>query len=87
MRFAIDLVWLARDGGVLRLDGPVGAGRVRTCLRARGVVEVAAGSGPALAAALDARVPPGRRGPDGVPGPTGAGYSSSASSGRERVAR
>lgn len=53
MRFALDLVWLDRDGRVLRLDGRVGRGRVRTCPRARGgVVEVAAGSGHALVAAL-----------------------------------
>lgn len=54
MRFAIDLVWLDRGGRVLRLDVGVGRGRVRTCLRARGgVVEVAAGSGDSLVAALD----------------------------------
>lgn len=53
MRFALDLVWLDRAGGVVRLDRDVGRGRVRTCLAARGgVVEVAAGSGRALVAAL-----------------------------------
>lgn len=54
MRFALDLVWLDREGRVLRLDAGVGRGRVRTCLGARGgVVEVAAGSGDSLVAALD----------------------------------
>jgi uncharacterized membrane protein (UPF0127 family) len=56
MRFALDLVWLRADGGVARLDPAVRAGRVRTCAAARGgVLEVAAGRGPALVAALAAR--------------------------------
>lgn len=54
MRFALDLVWVAHDGAVLRLDADVRPGRVRTCLAARGVIEVAAGGGPALAAAARA---------------------------------
>jgi uncharacterized membrane protein (UPF0127 family) len=45
MRFALDLVWLARDGRVVRLDEDVGRFRARTCLRARSVVETAAGDG------------------------------------------
>jgi hypothetical protein len=53
MRMALDLVWLDAAGVPVRTDRDVRPGRVRTCLRARGgVVEVAAGSGPALAAAL-----------------------------------
>jgi uncharacterized membrane protein (UPF0127 family) len=53
MRFALDLVWLDRAGDVLRIDEHVGRGRIRTCLVAGGgVVEVAAGRGPALADAL-----------------------------------
>ncbi|CAB4904503.1 unannotated protein [freshwater metagenome] len=56
MRFAIDLVWLGRDGAVLRVDRAVPRGRVRTCTAARGgVVEVAADRGPALARALAGR--------------------------------
>jgi uncharacterized membrane protein (UPF0127 family) len=53
MRMRLDLVWLDGAGRPLRTDRDVRPGRVRTCLRARGgVVEVAAGRGPALAAAL-----------------------------------
>ncbi len=55
MRFPIDLVWLAGDATVRRVDLGVGPGRVRTCVGASGgVVEVAAGRGPALAASLEA---------------------------------
>lgn len=64
MRFALDLVWLDRAGGVVRVDADVCRRRVRTCLAARGgVVEVAEGSGAALAAAL---VAPGRRATPGL---------------------
>lgn len=53
MRFALDLVWLARDGSVVRLDAAVGRGRILTCLAARGgVVEVPAGTGRDLAGRL-----------------------------------
>jgi uncharacterized membrane protein (UPF0127 family) len=53
MRFALDLVWLARDGRVLRVDRGVGPARLKLCLRAGAVVETAAGGGDAFAAALD----------------------------------
>ena len=53
MRFALDLVWLARDGRVLRVDHGVGPWRMKLCVRARSVVETAAGAGDAFAAALD----------------------------------
>ncbi len=43
MRFALDLVWLGADGAVLRVDRDVGPRRHRAALRARSVVEVAAG--------------------------------------------
>jgi uncharacterized membrane protein (UPF0127 family) len=43
MRFALDLVWLDRHGGVVRIDRNVAPRRLRTCLRARSVVELAAG--------------------------------------------
>jgi uncharacterized membrane protein (UPF0127 family) len=53
MRFALDLVWLGRDGRVLRVDRGIGPGRMKLCVRARSVVETAAGGGDAFAAALD----------------------------------
>jgi uncharacterized membrane protein (UPF0127 family) len=54
MRFALDLLWLDGEGGLVRLDRDVGPRRVRTCLRARAVVEAAAGEGEHVAAALQA---------------------------------
>ena len=53
MRFALDLVWLDGAGALVRLDGAVAPRRLRTCLRARAVVEAAAGSGERFAAALE----------------------------------
>ncbi|MGH2858122.1 MAG: DUF192 domain-containing protein [Solirubrobacteraceae bacterium] len=53
MRFALDLVWLARDGAVVRVDHAVAPRRLRTCLRARSVVETRAGEGDAFHAALE----------------------------------
>jgi len=52
MRFALDLVWLDRDGRPVRLDEDVAPGRMRTCLRARSVVETAAGGGARFRGAL-----------------------------------
>jgi uncharacterized membrane protein (UPF0127 family) len=43
MRFALDLLWLDAAGVIVRIDEDVAPGRVRTCLRARSVVEVRAG--------------------------------------------
>lgn len=51
MRFALDLVWLGADGAVLRVDRAVGPHRHRAALRARSVVEVAAGRADAFLAA------------------------------------
>jgi uncharacterized membrane protein (UPF0127 family) len=65
MRFALDLVWLDADGLPLRIDRDVGPGRIRTCVRARSVLECAAGSGEAFARA---RVRPSL--PSGPPSPT-----------------
>jgi hypothetical protein len=42
MRFALDLHWLDAEGGVVRVDRAVPPGRVRTCLRARSVLELPA---------------------------------------------
>ena len=52
MRFALDLVWLDRRGEVVRVDRGVPPRRVRSCLRARSVVEVGAGRADAYLAAL-----------------------------------
>jgi uncharacterized membrane protein (UPF0127 family) len=54
MRFPLDLVWLDADDRPIRIDRGVGPRRVRTCLRARSVVEAAAGRADAVAAALAA---------------------------------
>ena len=43
MRYALDLVWLDGDGAVIRVDRDVPPRRLRTCLRARSVLETAAG--------------------------------------------
>lgn len=43
MRFPLDLIWLARDGSVLRVDRDVPRWRMKACTRARAVVEVPAG--------------------------------------------
>jgi uncharacterized protein len=52
MRFALDLVWLARDGRVVRVDHGVRPRRMKLCLRARSVVEAPAGAGDRFADAL-----------------------------------
>jgi len=52
MQFALDLLWLDGDGALLRLDRAVPARRVRTCVRARAVIECAAGHGDRFAEAL-----------------------------------
>jgi uncharacterized membrane protein (UPF0127 family) len=54
MRFALDLVWLDAHGAVVRVDRDVIPRRLRTCLRARAVVETRAGEGERFAAALSA---------------------------------
>lgn len=51
MRFALDLVWLGRDGGVVRVDRDAGPWRHRAAWRARAVVEVPAGRADAFLAA------------------------------------
>ncbi len=44
MRFALDLVWLDREGSVVRVDRGVRPWRVRWCRTAWSVLECAAGS-------------------------------------------
>jgi uncharacterized membrane protein (UPF0127 family) len=51
MRFALDLIWLDGDGEVVRVDADVAPRRFRTCLRARSVLEVRAGSADAFLSA------------------------------------
>jgi uncharacterized membrane protein (UPF0127 family) len=53
MRFALDLLWLDATGALVRLDRAVAPRRLRTCPRARAVVEAAAGCGERFAAALE----------------------------------
>jgi uncharacterized membrane protein (UPF0127 family) len=45
MRFPLDLVWLDADGQVARVDHGVPPCRVRSCRRARSVLELRAGRG------------------------------------------
>ena len=42
MRFPLDLIWLERDGRVIRVDRGVPPRRMRACRRARAVVELPA---------------------------------------------
>ena len=43
MRFSLDLVWLDARGRVIRVDRAVPPRRLRSCRRARAVLEVPAG--------------------------------------------
>lgn len=51
MRFALDLIWLSKDGTVARIDRNVAPRRMRLCPRARSVVETAGGRADAFVAA------------------------------------
>jgi uncharacterized membrane protein (UPF0127 family) len=51
MRFGLDLLWLGRDGRVVRVDRDVAPARMRACIRARSVIEVNAGRADAFTAA------------------------------------
>jgi len=44
MRFPLDLIWLDKAGEVVRIDRDVPPGRVKTCVKARSVVEANAGT-------------------------------------------
>jgi uncharacterized membrane protein (UPF0127 family) len=57
MRFALDLIWLDRRGGVVRVDHAIAPRRHAACRQARSVVEVTAGAGDRFAAALASQVP------------------------------
>ncbi len=54
MHFALDLIWLDREGSVIRFDRAVPRGRIRVCRRARSVIELNAGHADAFLAALAA---------------------------------
>jgi uncharacterized membrane protein (UPF0127 family) len=43
MRFALDLIWLDKQGTTVRIDRNVPPRRLRACFRARSVVETLAG--------------------------------------------
>jgi uncharacterized protein len=51
MRFALDLIWLRKDGGVARVDRDVGPRKLKFCGGARSVVETRAGDADAFIAA------------------------------------
>jgi uncharacterized membrane protein (UPF0127 family) len=51
MRFPLDLIWLDRRGQVVRVDRDVPPRRLKSCLRARSVVEAGAGTADAFLAA------------------------------------
>jgi uncharacterized membrane protein (UPF0127 family) len=57
MRFALDLVWLGRGGTVVRVDEDVAPRRVRTCLRAKTVIETRTGAGRRFADAWSVQGP------------------------------
>ncbi len=51
MRFALDLIWLDKQGAVIRVDRAVAPRRLRACWRARSVVETLAGHADAFLSA------------------------------------
>jgi uncharacterized membrane protein (UPF0127 family) len=51
MRFALDLIWLDKAGRVVRIDPQVPPRRMKTCLRARSVVEARGGTADTFLAA------------------------------------
>jgi uncharacterized membrane protein (UPF0127 family) len=52
MRFGLDLIWLGKDGQVLRVDRDVPRWRVRMCMGARSVIEMVAGRADAFVEAI-----------------------------------
>jgi uncharacterized membrane protein (UPF0127 family) len=66
MRFALDLVWLDGAGRPVRVDRAVPPRRVRSCRRARSVLEIPAGEADAFlsrSAPARPRPPPRQRSP------------------------
>jgi uncharacterized membrane protein (UPF0127 family) len=52
MRFPLDLIWLDKHDRPVRVDRDVAPSRMRTCLRARSVIEANAGTADAFVEAL-----------------------------------
>lgn len=52
MRFALDLLWLDANGQLVRIDHAVAPRRLRSCRRARAVIECTAGEGDEFARRL-----------------------------------
>jgi uncharacterized membrane protein (UPF0127 family) len=51
MRFPLDLIWLDEAGQVVRIDPSVPPRRLKTCLRARSVIEARGGTADRFVAA------------------------------------
>jgi uncharacterized membrane protein (UPF0127 family) len=51
MRFPLDLIWLDKAGDVVRIDANVPPRRLKSCLRARSVIEANGGTAEAFVAA------------------------------------
>jgi len=51
MRFPLDLIWLGKDGAPVRVDRAVPPNRMKSCVKARSVVEANAGTADAFLAA------------------------------------
>jgi uncharacterized membrane protein (UPF0127 family) len=51
MRFPLDLIWLDKAGHVVRIDTNVPPRRLKSCLRARSVIEANGGTADAFVAA------------------------------------
>jgi uncharacterized membrane protein (UPF0127 family) len=67
VRFALDLIWLASDERVIRVDRAVPRWRIRLCRGARSVIEVSAGHADAFLASLAAdQTPPAGGGSAGA---------------------
>ena len=51
MRFPLDLIWLAKDGSVVRIDAAVPPRRLKFCAKARSIIEANAGTADAFVTA------------------------------------
>jgi uncharacterized membrane protein (UPF0127 family) len=71
MRFVLDLLWLDAAGAVVRIDADVAPHRLRSCRRARAVIECNAGQGDRFAASLPPPAPAERPRADDEAHPAG----------------